>query len=401
MSFTVAGLAALIACGTALAGELDPPPGPVARSMKTLIDVEPRTAVNSTNTPGDESATYLITRPGSYYLAAPLVGEPGKAGVEIAASHVTLDLRGFEAAGVKGAAAGIRVRSAQSDITVRNGVVSNWPGIGVDTIEAPFTILEDVRASCNDVGIVTTHSSTIRRCVADENNGGGILTGRSNVVADCITSFNQTYGMYVQEACRVDRCLFEGNTNNGLYLDGGGCEITNCTSVNNGLHGIASIYGASISSCTAEHNAANGLWSLGPVAFLNCRCSSNGENGIEAGDNSSVTNCAVRDNLRDGLHLGARVSATGNHATGHAKGAGIRVVGSASRIDGNAVMGNMVGVRVTAEGCFIVRNTAAASATQAFDIAPGNTFGPVISAVGVGDLGAVTGTNHPLANVIY
>ncbi|MCH8150310.1 MAG: hypothetical protein IH987_20420, partial [Planctomycetes bacterium] len=38
------------------AGNLNPPSGPVTPTMKTLTEVEPRIAINATNTPGDASS---------------------------------------------------------------------------------------------------------------------------------------------------------------------------------------------------------------------------------------------------------------------------------------------------------------------------------------------------------
>jgi len=56
------------------AGDLNPPPGPVASTMKTLSEVEPRIAVNSINTPGDADSLFKITQPGSYYLTGNITG---------------------------------------------------------------------------------------------------------------------------------------------------------------------------------------------------------------------------------------------------------------------------------------------------------------------------------------
>ena len=44
------------------------PPGAAAPTTKTLDQVEPRIAINSTNTPGDADSLYKITQPGSSYL---------------------------------------------------------------------------------------------------------------------------------------------------------------------------------------------------------------------------------------------------------------------------------------------------------------------------------------------
>lgn len=61
----LAGVAALSALSSrANAGPLTPPGGAVAPSGKTLTEVEPRIAINATNTPGNASVLYRIAQPG-------------------------------------------------------------------------------------------------------------------------------------------------------------------------------------------------------------------------------------------------------------------------------------------------------------------------------------------------
>src|SRR4249920_3705163 len=87
------------------------PPGAPAPTMKTLDQIEPRIAINSTNTPGDADSIYKITQSGSYYLTENLAGVSGKIGIEIAANNVAIDLMGFDLAGNGG------VRGIQSTVT--------------------------------------------------------------------------------------------------------------------------------------------------------------------------------------------------------------------------------------------------------------------------------------------
>src|SRR5262245_28304173 len=88
------GVAAIATFTTvAAAGDLNPPPGPVGATMKTLREVEPRTAINATNTPGDAGSLFVITQPGSYYLTGNVTVN-GMAGIKISASNVTIDLNG-------------------------------------------------------------------------------------------------------------------------------------------------------------------------------------------------------------------------------------------------------------------------------------------------------------------
>jgi parallel beta-helix repeat protein len=400
-----AGAAVVLGAGTgasAIGQTLDPPPGAIAPTMKPLSDVEARTAVNAGNTPGDKGAVYVIRVPGSYYLSGALAGVAGKHGIEIAASHVTLDLNGFELAGGAGTLSGVHVRKGQTNVAVRNGSVHGWGGggIGVDVSEAPFSVVEDVRSADNGVGLLGSARCGIRRCVATGNEGGGILTGLSSVVEGCTASFNKTVGMYVPETSRVINCTFEGNAADGLYLDGAGCVVTGCTAVSNGRHGIGVIYGALITGCLAERNAGTGFWSIAPITLTGCQSTLNTVDGAEAGEGSAVSACVFTGNGRDGVRVGGSGGVRDCQASGQVKGAGIRVVGAGTRVEGNALAGNSTGVRVESKGCVIVGNRAWGSLSQAFEIASGNAFGTIVNAAGAGDLGAVPGAGA-LANIAY
>lgn len=130
---TLAVMMLVAAASAAMAGPLNPPPGPITSTMKTLSEVEPRIAINATNTPGDTFAVFKITQPGSYYLTGNISGVTGKYGIEITVSGVTIDLNGFEATGVPGSLAGVATTvNALRNISVKNGSVRNWSGAGVD-----------------------------------------------------------------------------------------------------------------------------------------------------------------------------------------------------------------------------------------------------------------------------
>src|SRR3990170_4156468 len=127
-------LTLLIAVGFfASAGSLTPPAGPITSTMKTLTEVEPRIAINATNTPGDADSLFKITQPGSYFLTGNITGLIGKHGVEIAASGITLDLNGFDLVGVAGSLDGVSVTvGSLTNIAVVHGSVRSWGGEGVD-----------------------------------------------------------------------------------------------------------------------------------------------------------------------------------------------------------------------------------------------------------------------------
>jgi len=122
----VAAAAVIAAAGVLIAGPLTPPAGPIAPTNKTLQEVEPRIAINATNTPGDADSLFKITQPGSYYLTGNITGVVGKHGIEIVDSGVTLDLMGFDLSGIPamGAFDGVSVTNfSLTNITIRNGSV--------------------------------------------------------------------------------------------------------------------------------------------------------------------------------------------------------------------------------------------------------------------------------------
>lgn len=167
------------------AGNLDPPAGPVEGTMKTIAEVEPRIVVDATNTPGDEDSVFRIATSGSYYLMGNIRGEPNKHGIEIAADNVTLDLNGFTMSGGSGSLDGIQAGSVLSpriNIVVRNGIVLDWRGSGVNLADSLFSVLQDLLAWQNGGdGFTLGSGGRIENCTAALNSGDGIEASSSLV----------------------------------------------------------------------------------------------------------------------------------------------------------------------------------------------------------------------------
>ena len=169
--FAPVSIAALIACtGLLVAGPLNPPAGPVTSTYKTLAEVEPRIAINASNTPGDpigdaSPSLFKITQPGSYYLTGNITGVVGRHGIEIAASGVTINLNGFEATGVPGSFAGVATTVAGlRNISVTNGSVRGWGASGVDLFanSASNCDVSNIRASgCGSGGVLERFPSGV------------------------------------------------------------------------------------------------------------------------------------------------------------------------------------------------------------------------------------------------
>jgi len=318
---TLAILLAVLLVHPGNAGDLDPPPGPIGPTMKTLTEVEPRTAVQAL--PGSSSALYLIERPGSYYLTDNVSGAKGKNGIEIAASGVTLDLRGFELVGVPGSLDGVHAH-AGSNISIRNGTIRDWGGDGIDALSASNSEAEGLRVA---------------------NNGEiGLGIGSGSVVRDCTAAGNQAYGIFT----------------------GFGCTVSACAASDNVGGGIVTAISAAVTGCTIRHCTARG----------------NSGTGIDAGEGSTIADCTASFNGADGIY--ASVGCTVSGCTATLNGAGILVLeGSYNRIEGNHVVGNEAGILVTGTNNLIVQNSASNN-TADYSIATGNHYGQIVNSPGAG-----------------
>src|SRR5262245_2059673 len=132
------------------------PPGPPAPTMKTLDQIEPRTPINS--------LPFSINQAGSYYLTTNLAGVSGQSGITVAAHHVTIDLNGFELAGVVGAISGIQVPGVRTNLIVRNGTIRGWPAFGINATNGSISRFERVQSLHNGGGILAGAGSTLENC---------------------------------------------------------------------------------------------------------------------------------------------------------------------------------------------------------------------------------------------
>lgn len=354
----LAGLGGLAAgafvAGKAKAGPLDPPAGPIASTGKTLTEVEPRIAINQTNTPGDAGNIFRIMQPGSYYLTGNVAGESGKNGIRVEAPGVTLDLNGFELRGVPGSLRGIDMLSSPHS-TVRNGRVIAWGGRGL-SLQGEYITVESVGVSdCGSVGIrVSDTGSCVRDSYASNNLGIGISVGVGSTITNCVARGNAEEGIF----CTSDSV------------------IGNCVSELNGIHGIYAFQNTLIRDCLATNNAIRGIYVVERSTIVRCRVERNDASGIVAG-----ADCVVREN-----------DCFANGASGSLD-AGIWNAGRNTLIEGNSCISTNRGIRVTSSGSLIIRNTCASNATN-YDILANNRYGSIVNITATG-AAAVSGSSAP------
>lgn len=394
-----------------LGGPLSPPGGSVAPTYKTLTEVEPRIAINLTNTAGDADSVYKISQPGSYYLTGNVTGVAGKHGIEITASGVTLDLMGFDLVGVPGMGAfdGVSVTvGGLTGITVKNGTVRSWGGDGVDLGSNPSgnTVLE-IRSSGNaGNGIRVANNCLISKCIASSNTLSGISTGSSCTISECAASSNDAHGITTGLMCTITNCTAPSNALNGINA-GSSNRINGCTAAGNTI-GIQTDFAATISNCTAYNNAERGIEASSGSTISGCTADANRTDGIYA-DRSTIVNCTARLNVRNGISVFAYCLIQSNTTVGNGyltgDGAGIHTVSGSNRIEGNISTANDRGIEVNFISNFIVRNICADNTTN-WDI-PSNNYclvvlaTPTTSAI-TGDSGGLSpGSTNPNANFTY
>jgi len=114
------------------------PPGPPGPTMKSLDEIEPRIPLNQTNTPGDATCVFKITRPGSYILTGNLKPPAGEHGILIALllpGVVEVDLMGFMVDGSDAGAGASGIYCSNDGLLdedykplIRNGTIRNFAG---------------------------------------------------------------------------------------------------------------------------------------------------------------------------------------------------------------------------------------------------------------------------------
>ena len=164
------------------------PSGPPGAAMLTLSQVEPRTPVDATHTPGNSGAEFVITNSGSYYLTTNITGVSGEDGIDIDTNNVTLDLNGFSLTGVAGSQEGIQIFNC-TNVIVHNGVISGWGFDGILSTGNNVT-LEHLAVSGNESGLIVQNTSVIRYCTVNANENFGIA-GEAN---DCLILGNVCLG---------------------------------------------------------------------------------------------------------------------------------------------------------------------------------------------------------------
>lgn len=284
-------------------GSLTPPVGAPAPVMKSLDQLEPRTAITN------RSSSFTITQPGSYYLTGNLTVSSGD-GIVIKTNNVTLDLNGFTIASTSPTANGWGIKmdtlfQIYQNITIKNGFLAGLAtnGINNQVLGGGFLVgLGYTGSPANDV--VVSHLG------ATGISGHGISTGGT------------------VENCSAKTC------GNGL----GGDVVRQCCS----LWCYNGISGTIVSDCKAESTGGTGI--VAEVVF-NCRGESVDGIGIKA--YSSVQNSVGQSTTGIGIEADMAVNCEAFSSSGSAA---LSVAGTASFCRGQRPSGTAINAAI-AIGC--------------------------------------------------
>lgn len=360
----VGGAAAL--AKLAKGGPLSPPPGPVAPTAGP----EPRTPLSPETTPGDASAVYRITQPGSYYLTQNLTGLASRAAIAVLADDVTIDLNGFGIIGTPtgGPLAGrTLITDGVDGLVVRNGTIRSWAGY--------ITLNQLSRATFEDLHVVgpfagnfeaQARHSVFRRLIIESTGEVAIAALEDCLIEDCVIVRLAGSALTLTDAVQA-------STNSIVQR----CVVADC---GNGIR----VTGGTVRDCVVWGATAASSWDDAGIAV---------QRGLVEG--CVVTNCA-----RAGIRLLGQASAVGNQVNGCQTGiADGGFAGGRSRVDGNAVtLSSGVGIKIEKPRNVVVRNTVTQSAAADYEIAPGNAVGTILDLTAGGDLDAAAG---PWANVRF
>jgi hypothetical protein len=358
-----------VAAPISLAGDVNPPPGPVTSTgitlaeivdqrtdienqaddaLQQLVAVDPGVAIESLS--GDAGHAFIITQPGRYYLSGNYFGDGANTVIDVRASDVDIDLRGFMITGdaffSNTGAWAIDTIGGVDNVTVRNGTVylfGDNAGGGI-RLNGEHCVVEDVRVVVSQGSAINVGGAArVERC-AVFGTVGGIRVGEGSSVQDCQTSVVVGAGFVIDGTSSVDNCTADA------------CDT-----------GFVGSHGTVFDGCVASRNDT-GFDVIGCVLRA-CSAQSNGQNGFRALQ-SRLTICSASANVEAGFHLAAGNHVTRCSAIDNTLG-GFNIVGIqnyvAANYSGQHVSGYGYWLQSTATDCFVVKNFSEANA-QHYDL---------------------------------
>lgn len=386
-----------------------------------------------------------------------IVSNPNLGGILLLTEGITIDLNGFEIAGVvtctgtgsalacdPGAGVGIEGTS-QDRIFVRNGRIRGFGSGGLSTGEQSH--IDRVAVFENGgYGIRVLRGSIVRNSSTHRNAGpAGIYAAFGpTIIESCTSNANLSHGIRVDFGSSVTGSTVRDNGGFGIYAASSASKVSNSSVTDNeagGIrggdrnsvvgnvvdengdgpseHGIDVGVGSTVAEntvlgsgdrginagagSTVDKNTVFGSGGHGILVDVGSTVSGNTvrqsvADGINANSGSSVSGNTLRQNGGDGIEVFGATFVTKNTCDNNTA-AGVHATGGENRIDGNTATNNGIGLDVDSSGNIIVRNTARANGSNYANVVSGNTLGEVLDTNAGG--GLVDETTSPWANFSF
>jgi hypothetical protein len=391
-----AGLAGVAAMARlAKAGPLDPDPGPISPTGRTLQQIHDKIArggdhgtaearVPVQSLPGSASAQYVISQPGVYCLVDNITGEPGKSAVDIQCDHVELECDGFTFFGAQGTLACVRAipdaTGPRRCIGVYDAGFHGWSGECCDFSSAEFCCVEECWFdSCSSLA-------------SDGRVGVCCAMGRGGVMYDCDARRCVGGMCSIESQGSIEECVCaDGIGGAACFFSPGDCVMEDNFAMNcDGTAFVVQNRGVLQNNRCVQ--CAGGA-DCGPASVV----ASNDLDVVSASGGAGITirgnRCCVDDNYVSGGGIVVLAGGDGtliesNHVVGPGGTPGT----------GGGVIFIEQGVTRCCVMCNHIRN---ASTTSAFMVPATNSYGPVCLVAGGGDVSLVQSSSHPWTNFVY
>jgi hypothetical protein len=338
------------------------PPGAPAPTMKSLDQVEARTAITNT------TSLVTISQPGSYYLTHNLTVSSGDA-IDITTNNVTLDLNGFTisstVAGVVGNAISLVGSSSLQNISIKNGNIQsgitnngsgNYSGSGFSTgiagLQAVSCRISGVSVyGCWAGGIcLSTTGTSVEFCkvqsIGGQNNYGIVAA----IVSHCTAMDCGGYGAMSGNIISDSEAEYRGTFSSRQALMG--TTINNC-------HGVCTSVGYGIWGTTVNNSVGETHgFGIGINAYTANNCSGTSVSGAGLAVSYSANNCYGYATSGTGISISQDFGVLNNcNANGSLNGIVGNVNGSAlinCTVTGCSSNGIVLGTNSLVRGCMVI-----------------------------------------------
>jgi parallel beta-helix repeat protein len=315
-----------------------------------LGSCHPDTGSGGTPVSIDCGAGLTISTPGTYRLTRSVLNCSANPAIFIDGSDVTLDLQGRRVDGTDVfLSMGISVAADLHDVTIRNGVVSDF-FVGVD-VGGEDTVAQDLVVTSNPgLGIgARPGARLVRNTVTFNGSGGAIQAPVGDVVIhrNMIASNDLGISAPSSTGSTITNNVIAGNTGRGIDAVSGN-TITGNRVVGNGNTGIFVDDGNQIrdnvviANGTAGTNDRNGILGDASNVVSGNVVRANSEDGIGLnGDGAKVIRNKVNGNFGHGVYIDANGAIVRDNSSNGNTGSGI-VTGPTAKINDNNAHGNVL-----------------------------------------------------------